>query len=85
MGHVVLNRHYQPLGMPGTAAADYVEHAVKIHGLTAAVVRKLSIHADSDPGRPIYLYDDGSIPTAGPQNWKAYQERLRVLAGLEVG
>lgn len=83
-GHVVLNRHYKPLGVAKGTFVDYADYATPISGLTAAKAAKISFRGDSSV-EAIYLYNDGCIPTASPDHWGAYQARLALLAKLKVG
>lgn len=82
-GHVVLNRHYKPVGMRAGQYVDYVPHAVKLKGLTPAVAAKLS-HKGHDGLHQVHLYGDGCVPTESPGAWDAYQKRLALLAGLRL-
>lgn len=82
-GHVVLNRDYKPLGMATAARIDYAPFAVRIKGLTGAVAARLSCKGVSQVDR-IWLYDDTCSPTRSAANWRAYAERLAVLAKLGV-
>jgi hypothetical protein len=82
--HIVLNRNYKPIGFRTTAQLDYEAYpiGVKFKRLTAKTVAKLSFKGSSDADA-IYLYNDGSIPTASAKNMQAYLERLGILAKLK--
>jgi hypothetical protein len=55
---------------------------VKFKHLTVATVSRLSWNGGPDEGE-IFLYGDGSIPTANAKNMQEYLERLEILARLE--
>lgn len=84
--YVVLNREYKPIGFKTGDWVDYDKYpvAVKIKGLTAKVVAKVSCKKGANLEK-IYLYDDGCIPTKSAKNMQAYLERLEVLAKLRFG
>lgn len=82
-GHVVLNRLYKPLGQRSGEHVDYAPHAVKFIGLTPAKAEQIS-HARSAGTDRIHLYADASAPTKSPEDWDAYQKRLKVLSALEI-
>ena len=83
--YVVLNRDYKPLGFHTRDHVDYVAYpiAVKLKGLTERVASTLA-HNGSGALDKIYLYDDGSVPTASTANMSAYMERLAILAKLQI-
>ncbi len=83
VGHVVLNRNYKPLGMDTRERIDYAPFAVRLRGLTSAVAAKISWQGLGHLDR-IWLYDDTCVPTRSAVNWRAYAERLAVLAKLGV-
>ncbi len=81
---IVLNRRYKPLGVSSREHVDYDAHpsACHISGLTGAVAAKLSWDGSADTAA-IWLYRDGLLPTASPENWAAYCARLQLLATLQ--
>ena len=83
--YIVLNRHYKPLGVISRDWVTYEDHpsALPITGLTVARAKKLS-WAESDDLDCIYLYNDGCIPSDSDEYWKAYSERLKLLATLQI-
>ena len=84
--YIVLNRLYKPLG---AAAAQWVEYETAPgrfkfkRTLSERQIVALSHDGNAAPER-IYLYNDGSIPTASAAAWAAYSARLQRLAGLKV-
>jgi hypothetical protein len=75
---------YKPLGVSSSEWVVYEEHpsAVKMK-ITPKIAEKLSWegHGRTDV---IFLYNDGSIPSASDEHLKAYSERLRVLMEIPV-
>jgi len=82
--YVVLNRDYKPIGFRTTRQVDCEAYpiGVKFKRLTVKTVAKLSCQASPDINN-IYLYHDGSQPTANAKNMEEYLERIRVLAALK--
>lgn len=78
----VLNREYQPLGFFRGSSLGAPSPAV-IRRVPRKTVEKLAVDPDREDGK-IFLYDDGCIPTASPENMVKYLDKLAVLAGLEV-
>lgn len=83
--YILLNRRYKPLGMATDEWIEYATHpsVFAIKGLTAAKAKKLSARGEESLDR-IYFYNDGCIPNASAEHWKAYSERLRLLADMTV-
>lgn len=84
--YAVLNRNYKPVGLAVEEWVNYADHpgcCVYLPGLTPGMAVQLSARGRSNLQR-IYLYNDGCVPTQGTEQWDAYQERLRLLAGLAV-
>ena len=82
--YVVLNRNYKPLGLMTTEWVDYAGYSVKLRAIGPARARRLSYRGSEDLDR-IYLYNNGCPPTSSPEAMASYQEKLRLLAKLEVG
>lgn len=82
--HIVLNRDYKPIGFRTTAQLDYEAYpiGVKFKHLTAKTVAKLSWKGSPDADA-IFLYNDGSIPTASAKSMRDYLERVGILAKLK--
>lgn len=88
-GFNVLNREYIPLGHDScnrSTATDiaFQAAAVTFKRLTLSDVLKISVDPASVVGGPMYLYDDGCVPTRSKANWAAYSARLAHLATLVV-
>lgn len=81
--HVVLNRHYKPLGTHSPEEVDYAPHAVWLPDLTEDVAAQLSCTGSGDTAK-VYLWPHTHSPLESAEAWDAYQRRLRVLAGLKV-
>ena len=88
-GWIPLNRHYKPIGTPGTVWVKYEEAPKfqRIKKITLAQQKKLfhGVINDSSwmPDDMIWLYSDSCIPTSSAANWHAYQQRLQLLARLD--
>jgi hypothetical protein len=83
--HIILNRHYKPLGEPSEAFIDYGIHPSATYlKITPSAAKKIS-HDGSESTDNIYLYDDGCIPTDSAKHMRAYTERLAVLMKLKTG
>ena len=83
--YVVLNRNYKPVGFTTSEHLNYEDFpvAVKFKGLTAKTAAKLS-YKGSEELDCIYLYNDGTVPTASAANMTAYLNRLGLLAKLKI-
>lgn len=83
--YVVLNRNYKPLGFDTGEYVDYKNYpiAVRFKGLTPKMAAKLS-YDGSEGLDSIYLYNDGTVPTASAKNLTAYLNRLAQLAKLKL-
>jgi hypothetical protein len=82
--YLVLNRKYKPIGFLTDEWVHYENYPIAHHfvRMDEEVFEKLAI-----PGSrygDIYLYNDGSIPTIGKKNMKAYLEKLASLMKLDV-
>lgn len=83
--YVVCNRFYKPVGLTLRDHIDYASFPVRVKfgRMTAVEARRLAWNESSDLDR-IYLYHDGSIPTDSAAHWRAYAERLSILAKYQV-
>lgn len=83
--YVVLNREYKPVGFFTREFVKYEEHPVAVHleGIGTATATKLSWEG-SENADEIFLYNDGSVPTASASNMKAYLAKLQILAKLKI-
>lgn len=83
--YVLLNRKYKPIGFMVGEHVTYEDHPVgmRLPGLTAAVASQLDVKG-RDGLDKIWLYDQGSVPTASPANLDAYFKRLGLLMTLKV-
>jgi hypothetical protein len=80
--YTITNRNYKPLGMWGKFV-NYEDYAVSINGLDPKKIAALSYKADPSPDR-IFLYNDGSVPTASKKNMDEYLARLDMLSKLSI-
>jgi hypothetical protein len=82
--YLVLNRMYKPIGFLTDERVKYEEYPIAHHfvRLDEQTIEKLSIPGSRDGD--IYLYNDGSTPTIGRRNMKAYLEKLAILMKLDV-
>ena len=78
--YLVLNRNYKPLGFNNL---DFVTHSVRLPELTEAVARRLSWDQRPDVEQ-IFLYVGENNPECSPAAWRAYSQRLEILANLKV-
>lgn len=84
--YVALNRFYKPVGLTSTDWVEYEQFPVRFkfkRALSAKQIAALSCHGDTAAER-IYLYADGSVPTASAANWAVYAGRLERLAGYKI-
>lgn len=83
--YVVLNREYKPVGFFTRDFVKYEEHPVSVHleGIGAATAAKLSWEGSENTDK-IFLYNDGSLPTASASNMKVYLAKLQILAKLKI-
>lgn len=87
-GWLVLNRYYKPIGRPQKPSVDYgtVDKSLRIKKITEKQQKRLA-HGKSSGGlvtnESVFLYEDGSVPTACAKAWDAYSERLALLAKLK--
>lgn len=84
-----VNRLYKTCG---TNTKRYVEwddpeHRIYLKGLTAAVMRRLSVDSRFEGVMKdtafIHFYDDDTIPEASAENMRAYMVKLQILIGLD--
>lgn len=82
---ILLNRHYRPVGinLPEPVDLDQYPVSVELPQLDEATLRRLSHDGDIDHDT-IYLYNDGSVPTMGPEYMEAYLKRLEILLRLHL-
>lgn len=80
---LILNRKYKPVGFNTDKHITYEDFpvSVKLKGLRKETLKKLSWNGNID-GECIYLYDDGTAPTARKDLMDAYLEKLRILMRL---
>ena len=84
--YVALNRRYKPVGLTSLDWVEYEQFPVRFkfkRALSAQQIAALSCHGDTAAER-IYLYADGSVPTASAANWAVYASRLERLAGYKI-
>ena len=84
--YVALNRRYKPVGLTSVDWVEYEKFPVRFkfkRALSAKQIAALSCHGDTTSQR-IYLYNDGSVPTASASNWSIYAKRLERLAGYTI-
>jgi CRISPR/Cas system-associated endonuclease/helicase Cas3 len=87
-GWIPLNRHYKPIGTPGTAWVKYEETPkhLRIKTITLSQQKKLFHWVTEDaswlPNDMVWLYSDSCIPTSSAANWNQYQQKLQLLAKL---
>lgn len=84
--YVALNRFYKPVGLTSTDWVEYEQFPVCFkfkRALSAKQIAALSCHGHTAAER-IYLYADGSVPTASAANWAVYASRLERLAGYKI-
>lgn len=79
--YIALNRAYKPLGQHGGAWVEYETAPGRFkfkRALSAGQISALSYNGDAEP-ECIYLYNDGTVPTASDAHWAAYSARLQEL------
>ena len=84
--YIALKLQYKPLGVFGREWVDYETHPSRFkfkRALSEQQVVALS-HKGDAAAECIYLYGDGSRPTASTANWQAYSARLERLAGYGI-
>jgi hypothetical protein len=84
--YIALNRRYKPVGLTSVDWVDYEKFPVRFkfkRALSAKQIAALSCDGDTSPER-IYLYADGSVPTASAASWAVYASRLERLAGYTI-
>lgn len=88
---VVLNRAYKPLGMNTREHLDYRPFATKMHLRRGSVSHldwrgeaRLTENEQAWP-QPIFLYNDGCVPTRSAEHMKAYMDRVSHLMEMKVG
>jgi len=80
--YLVLNRSYQPVGLP-RASGDHTQReaecAVTLKG--HMLLREAGAKIDEES---IYLFDDSTAPWGSPANWQRYASLLGILGQAEV-
>ncbi len=85
---VFLNRLYKPIGVHSKRFPSYndVPVGVPLGGISGAVRRNLCVQGESgDEGDPVYLYNDGCVPTADKASLEAYLAKLAILISWTEG
>lgn len=84
---IALNRKYKPVGVSNPERVEYDKSAGGRFKFKSTIrdeqIAAIACKRDARTER-IYLYDYGSLPTSSAEHWRAYSERLRLLAGLMV-
>jgi hypothetical protein len=80
---VVLNREYKPLGFRTGAWVDYEDYPICVE-LKDLKPEKVSFTGHQQYKDRIYLYNDGCIPTDSDKHMKAYLQKIKELAKLEI-
>lgn len=82
---VVLNRYYRPVGINVAEPVELDKYPVSVElpELDEATLQRLSHDGDIEHDT-IYLYNDGSVPTMGPEYMEAYLKRLEILLRLHL-
>lgn len=70
----LFNRSYAPMGEP-------IKFARKLSEATLAAI---SAPVKERREGMLWFYNDGCVPTDSDVNWKAYSDRLKALAKLQV-